>query len=209
MMRGDYIELIKNAIKDDFLNANEIEIATGVKLNTVNATLRKLRKLEEVDIEIRVNRPWGKSVKFHKLKGDEMRVSVDHYLEMLRFCHDEYKSVSEIYEHLGLLKPVTAKHLVKLYDEGLMESQLLKDGFRGSGQRMYKSNLGWSEDAVRKAFKQVIKTGDKVAKESKDYYCKQTTVNGVTRVVFGNKHPQYEKSKNPRYGVGMGKMGMV
>jgi DNA-binding transcriptional ArsR family regulator len=209
MMRGDYIELIKNAIKDDFLNANDIEKITGIKLNTVNATLRKLRKLEEVDIEIRVNRPWGKSVKFHKLKGDEMRVSIDHYLEMLRFCHDEYKSVSEIYEHLGLLKPVTAKHLIKLYDEGLMESKLLKDGFRGSGQRMYKSNLGWSEDAVRKAFKQVIKTGEKVANESKDYYCKQTKVNGVTRVVFGNKHPKYEKSKNPRYGVGMGKMGMV
>jgi len=209
MMRGDYIELIKNAIKDDFLNGNEIEIATGVKLNTVNSTIRKLAQSDEIETELRFNHQWGKLVRFHKLKGDEMRVSIEHYLEMLRFCHDEYKSVSEIYEHLGLFKPVTAKHLVKLYDEGLMDSHLLKDGFRGAGQRMYKSNLGWSEDAVRKAFKQVIKTGSKVAKESKDYYCKQTTVNGVTKVVFGNKHPHYEKSKKHRYGVGIGKMGMA
>jgi DNA-binding transcriptional ArsR family regulator len=199
MMRGDKLETVRNALTSDFINANEIEKITGIQLNTVNSSLRKLNVMDQLDIEERFNHKLGKMVKHYKLKGDEMRVNISHYLEMLRFCTDEYKSVTDIYLHLGLLKPVTAKHLIKLYDNGLMESKLLKDGVRGAGIRMYKAVLGWSEEEVKKAFKQALAP----PKKESHYISTPSVGHTVVRGLNG-----YHTTRTPRavnYGVGIGK----
>lgn len=138
-----------------------------------------------------------------------MRINISHYFEMLRFCVDDFKTVDDVKDHLGFLKPVTAKHLAKLTQAGLMDTYLLKDGYRGHGLRMYCAKDGWTEEQVKTAFTNVFKHYEcsKKQMDQSENYCIKKTVNGVTKVSFTNKAPKIIKEpKKVKYGVGMGKM---